>query len=175
MKPKILCISGSLRPDSSNGRIIKLVAGLFATSAEFIIYEGLGSLPHFSPEIDTENPPLPVAQLRGQLQAADGVFICTPEYAFGVPGSLKNAFDWTVSSAEFSNKPVALITASSSGEKAHQALLYTLDAVGAKTDEKAKLLIPFIRSKFNSQGEIKDPETIEDIKTVMLALLQNIT
>ena len=51
--------------------------------------------------------------LREQFKLADGVIICTPEYARGVPGVLKNALDWIVSSGEFENKSVAVISASS--------------------------------------------------------------
>jgi chromate reductase len=87
------------------------------------------------------------------LKAADGILICTPEYAMGVPGSLKNAIDWTVSSMEFHQKPTALITASSVGQKGHQALLETLMVIEAQMVEESKLVIPFIRTKVNDEGD----------------------
>jgi len=90
------------------------------------IYGGLDDLPHFSPDRDGDDPPRSVGRLRELLRTADGVLIGTPEYAFGVPGALKNALDWTVSSGEFDGKPVAAISASplyTGGAKAHASLL----------------------------------------------------
>ena len=73
---------------------------------------------------------------------ADGVIICTPEYAHGVPGSLKNAIDWTVGTGEFSGKPTMLITASTDGKNGHKALLETLKVIEAKN------ISPFTASDF---------------------------
>jgi chromate reductase len=101
----------------------------------------------------------------------DAVLICTPEYAFGVPGTLKNALDWTVSSGELVNKPLALITASTGGDKAHAAFLQIFTALSAKIPEDGALLIPFIRSKINAAGEISDAATLDAIQRVMDALI----
>jgi len=79
------------------------------------IYDGLGNLPHFNPEIDTEFPPPPVSDFRSQLNNSAGVIISTPEYAHGIPGVLKNALDWLVASGELYEKPVALFSASPRG------------------------------------------------------------
>jgi len=108
------------------------------------------------------------------ITEADGVFFCIPEYAFGVPGALKNALDWTVSTTAFSEKPVALITAASQGEKAHAALLQTLTALGTKINEDVTLLISFIRSKLNEKNEIKDIPTLNAIKTIVDSFIQTI-
>ena len=94
---------------------------------------GSGPCAHFSPDLDGEDAPTPVVHLRTLLGGSDGVLICTPEYAFGMPGSLKNALDWTVSSGDLNEKPVAAISASplhSGGDKAHASLLLTLTAWG---------------------------------------------
>jgi NAD(P)H-dependent FMN reductase len=116
-------------------------------------------------------------QMRKLLNAADGVLICTPEYAFGVPGSLKNALDWTVSSGEFYRKPVVAISASPSptgGDKAHASLLLTLMALGANVPEGGKLMIPAVGKKLNSNGEVSDPETRQALSSVLDALTQAI-
>ncbi len=128
----ILAISGSLRSSSSNAAIIRTLSGMTPTGVTVSLYDGLADLPHFNPELDTDTPPDAVTDLRKQLKQADGILICTPEYAFGVPGALKNLLDWTVSSGEFVDKPVALITASSSGQYAHPSLLLTLGALSAR-------------------------------------------
>ena len=163
MKIKILAISGSLRKDSSNYKVLNGIASLIPGNIELNIYNDLGKLPHFDGE---ENYPT-VNEWRKQLQEADGILICTPEYAFGVPGTLKNALDWTVSSGEFYDKPVALITASSSGEKGHASLLQTLTALSAKMNDDTKLRIPFILSRFDKSGKLNDDAVIHSVKNVL--------
>ncbi len=170
-KPSILAISGSLRPNSSNNAIIKAAAELAYDEANFIIYEGLGNLPHFN---DDKHPAHEVFEFRNLIRNADGVFICTPEYAFGVPGTLKNALDWTVSSGEFVNKPVALITAATGGDKAHASLLLTLTAISARVPDKATLLISFVRSKLDENNEVKDAATLRSIASVIDALMETV-
>jgi NAD(P)H-dependent FMN reductase len=171
LKMRILAISGSLRSNSANTNILRKIAALSPGNTEVILYEGLSDLPHFNPVIDDENSSEAVKQFRDLLSSVNGVIICTPEYAFGVPGSLKNALDWTVSSGEFTNKPVAIITAAVGGEKAHASLLQVFTALSSKVTEGATLLIPFIRTKLNDKGEVSDPETLKSIQSVLNALL----
>ncbi|MES1217771.1 MAG: NADPH-dependent FMN reductase [Bacteroidota bacterium] len=169
---KITGISGSLRENSSNTNILMQMASKIADDVDFSIYNGIGQLPHFSPEVDGENVPLAVKNFRDEIRASDGIIICTPEYAFGVPGSLKNALDWTVSSGEFVNKPLALITASLSGEKGHAALMHTLTALSTDTPEERALLIPFIRTKLDEKGFIKTPELLQSLQHIVNSLIE---
>jgi chromate reductase len=171
---KILGISGSLRSNSSNTNILRVLASMAPENVEVLLYEGLAGLPHFNPVLDDENSFEPVKEFRHLLSSSHGVIICTPEYAFGVPGSLKNALDWTVSSGEFTNKPVAVITASLGGEKAHAALLQIFTALSSKVSEAATLLIPFIRTKLNEKGEVSDPQTLASLQSVLDAILISI-
>lgn len=170
----ILAISGSLRANSSNTAILHWLASQTPADVNFKIYEGIGSLPHFSPELDGDDAPAVVQDFRDQLNAADAILICTPEYAFGVPGVLKNALDWTVGSGNFDHKPVALITASLSGEHAHQSLLLTFKALNANMIENGTLVIPFIRSKMDAQGNVKDEATQAALESVLKATVQQI-
>src|SRR4030095_16413207 len=88
----ILAISGSLRADSSNARLLRSAAAVAPAGMAFICYEQLALLPHFNPALDGEGatPPPAVADLRRLLAEADGVVISTPEYAHGGPGPPKN-------------------------------------------------------------------------------------
>ncbi len=172
-RKKILAISGSTRINSTNSNYIKAISELYADELEVIIYKGLSDLPHFNPDNDLEPAPEMVTDFRKQLKAADGVLICTPEYAMGVPGALKNAIDWTVSSCEFSHKPVVLITASSMGQKAHESLLGTLRIIEADVDE-TNLLIPYAKTKISAEGKITDAATLEKIKNMMSVFISNL-
>lgn len=174
-KIKILAISGSTRKASSNLNLIKAIANLTSDIFTINIFEEIADLPHFNPDLDNENVPAAVADFREQLRAADGILICTPEYAIGVPGTLKNAIDWTVSSMEFSKKPAALITASLSGEKAHQSLLGTLLIIEAKMTADTQLLIPFIKTKITADCKITDNETLDKIIKLTKSLAEIIS
>lgn len=176
-KKQILAISGSLRRKSSNSAVLQAASQLGASRFHFTFYQGLDTLPHFNPELDGEgeHEPGPVRELRTQLRAADGVIICTPEYANGVPGSLKNALDWIVSSGEFLDKPTAVISASPNplgGDKAHASLLLTLNMLTAKIPEGATLRIPMISKKLNADGEVTDETTLLALESVLDALFR---
>jgi chromate reductase len=170
-KIKILGIPGSVRQGSSNHKVLNIVASLFPSAVEFSIFDGLGELPHFD---GAENPPSAVAVFLERVRSADGVFICSPEYAFGVPGTLKNALDWTVGSGEFSGKPVAFITASSSGEHAHESLGKILGAIDTRIPSGGSLLIPGIRAKLNREGKFDDPQLTAKVQSVVDAMVQAI-
>lgn len=172
----ISAISGSLRAESTNLKIIEYVAKLTAEHLSFTVYQNLSRLPAFNPDLDGEGatPPLEVADFRRRISEADGVLICTPEYVFAVPGALKNAIDWTVSCGAFINKPTALITASGLGEKAHESLLLTLKTLEAKIGENSALLVSHARTKVNAAGEITDATTVEAIKLLIESLTQTI-
>ncbi|HWH64140.1 MAG TPA: NAD(P)H-dependent oxidoreductase [Ginsengibacter sp.] len=172
-RKKILPISGSTRQRSTNLNLINAIIDLFSDKLDIKLFHGISALPHFNPDIDTEDPPKTVLDFRKQLNDADGILICTPEYAMGVPGTLKNAIDWTVSSMEFSHKPVALITASSSGHKAHSSLLETLRVIEANIPEGSQLLISFAQTKVKDD-KIIDADTLEQVKKLITSLMNTV-
>ncbi|HTL09330.1 MAG TPA: NADPH-dependent FMN reductase [Chitinophagaceae bacterium] len=167
-KLKILALSGSLRASSSNAVILEAIERMLPEDIDFFIYKGIGSLPHFD---DAEQVPIAVTVWRKHLQDADAVLICSPEYAFGIPGSLKNALDWTVSSGELVNKPLALITAATGGEKAHAAWLQVFTALSARIPAGGALLIPFVRSKLGANGSITDEGTRQAVEQLLHNLI----
>jgi chromate reductase len=171
----LLAIPGSLRSGSSNHHILKYLATQAPADINYTIYNELALIPPFDPGLDNDNPPDAVARLRGLLANADGLIICTPEYAFGVPGQLKNMLDWLVSSSSLVEKPVALITASLGGEHAHASLLLTLGALNSRVIDGATLLIPFIRSKINAEGTITHQDTEESLKKLLHNFLPLVT
>jgi chromate reductase, NAD(P)H dehydrogenase (quinone) len=173
MKKKILAICGSTRKTSSNSNLIAAIRNLYADSVDVTTFDGLPDIPHFNPDLDNENPPTNVSDFRQQLKAADGILICTPEYAMGVPGTLKNAIDWTVSSMEFSHKPVALITASTAGHKAHDSLMETLKVIEADIPDISQLVISHVRTKVQG-NDITDSNTLNQVKSVVDSLIRAI-
>ena len=58
--------------------------------------------------------------------------IRSPEYAHGVPGSLKNALDWVVGSGELVDKPVGLLNTSPRATHARASLSEILATMSAR-------------------------------------------
>jgi len=171
-KLKILAISGSLKSSSSNTNILKALSRFKTETVDFTIFNGLDEFPHFNPEKEEGNDA--VKNFRQHLKIADGIIICTPEYAFGVPGTLKNALDWVVSSGELNEKPAIAISASpmyEGGLKAMTSLRLTLSALGTLMNEKSHLSIPNILNKINSNAEILDAQLNNDLKAIFEHLL----
>lgn len=171
----ILAISGSLKSTSANTNILRAISKIAPKNVLIHIFDGLDKLPHFNPEL--ANDIEAVNSFRQQLRESDGVIFSTPEYAFGVPGVLKNALDWVVSSGELNKNPVATISASplySGGDKALASLLLTLTALGANMDADSSLSISTIKSKMNDSGEITSEETITELKLLLDGLLKRI-
>jgi NAD(P)H-dependent FMN reductase len=171
-RKKVIAISGSARKNSANLRLIKAIDELTKEKFDTTVFDGLTELPHFNPDLDTEHPPETVDNFRKLIKNSDGILICTPEYAMGVPGTLKNALDWIVSSGEISGKPVALITASTSGLKAHESLLGTLQIIDARINDATQYLISFIQVKLNSENKIIDEQTMSDIQKLIGAFVE---
>jgi len=166
---KIIALCGSTRKASTNLNLIRAIANLTETKFSISIFQSLSGLPHFNPDLDNDAPPDEVVDFRKLLKGADGILICTPEYAMGVPGTLKNAIDWTVSSCEFSKKPVALITASSLGEKGHASLLETLKIIESNITDETQLRISYAKTKINPTGVIIDETTKLEIVSLLNA------
>ena len=132
---KIVAICGSLRERSSNAAAIRDLRQRAPEGVDIVIYDGLARLPHFNPDLDGEGmePPPEVRALRELLLGADEIVISSPEYAHGVPGSLKNMLDWLVSVGELVDKPVALLNASPGrGQYAQAQLAETLRTMNWK-------------------------------------------
>lgn len=156
---KIFAITGSTRRNSSNYKILKYISENIKRELEIEIFEDLADIPHFNPDLDTESPPKEVQEFRDKIMQADGVLICTPEYVFSLPGSLKNALEWCVSTTVFSDKKTGLITASASGEMGHEQLTLIMKTLEAKFQDETKLLIQGIRGKIDEEGKIVNEET----------------
>lgn len=173
-KKKILALSGSTKKQSVNLALLKAIAATYSERITVDLYDGIDRLPHFNPDKDTETPPESVTDFRKRIASADGVLICTPEYVFSLPGSLKNAIEWTVSTTIFSKKPVALIVAAASGEKALESLQLIMQTLDATIPENGSLLIKGAKGKIEPDGTITDVETEAQLDNLMDSFLRSL-
>ncbi|HVZ39437.1 MAG TPA: NADPH-dependent FMN reductase [Candidatus Kapabacteria bacterium] len=154
----ILAISGSLRAVSSNTNLLRALADLASPNHTIRIFDGLAELPAFNPDIDTMPGPEAVERFRAELRASHGVIFSTPEYAHGVPGSLKNALDWVVGSGELVDRPVAIFNASPRSTYALASLTETLSVMSTRIIAEAGTTIQLMGRNLGAEGIAADPE-----------------
>lgn len=162
-KDNIFVIIGSASPNSSNQKLVDILAKLTEDEFNLTIFNDLKTLPHFDTDLSNGNPPKIIKAFRDKIEKADGIVICTPEYVFSIPSGLKNAIEWCVSTTVFSDKPIGLITASADGQKGHEELQLIMETLMAQFTDETTLLIPGIKGKINGEGEIIDAETADDL------------
>jgi chromate reductase len=164
---RILAISGSLRAASSNTAALQAAAILAPAGTEIVLYAGLGNLPHFNPDLDTDDPPAMVKALRHEIGLSSGIVICSPEYAHGIAGSIKNALDWLVSSLEFPEKPIALINTSQRAIHAPAQLREILITMSARLIEDASITLPLWGRNLDAAAIAADPALSEQLRTAL--------
>jgi len=167
MTVRLLAISGSLREASSNSRLVEALVRLAPQGVAVEVYRGLQDLPFFNLDLDGDTPPGPVADLRGRIGACDGLVICSPEYAHGVAGVMKNALDWLVPSVEFPGKPVALINASPQAHHAQAHLRETLTIMSAQLVEAASVSVPLQGRGLSVEAIVEDAQLAEALRGVL--------
>lgn len=161
----VVGISGSLQASSSNRALIDAAREL-GGEVSVREYRGIDTLPHFNPDLDRDGAPPTVSEFRALVGAADGVLIATPEYAFGVPGALKNALDWLVGSGDLYEKPVAVVSAAPSAERGGNArsdLERTLGGQGARVVASSTIVVPNGRG-----GDVMSDPAARDALTAIL-------
>lgn len=153
MSPRknILVIIGSATKNSSNQKLMEQILDQHP-DADFKIRDDLSVLPHFDTSLTDNDTPDEVLKIRKEIENADGILFSTPEYIFSIPSRLKNLLEWCVSTTVFSEKPVAVVTASANGEKGHEELIMILKTLGARAEDRHQLLIKGIKGKFNANG-----------------------
>lgn len=120
----VLMLVGSLRADSWTAQLAGSVAGLLPPGVTSRVYAGLGELPHYSQDLDSDEPPASVVAFREAVASADALVVATPEYNGSIPGVLKNAIDWASrprGEAAIAGNPVAVLSVSPSPRGAQWA------------------------------------------------------
>jgi NAD(P)H-dependent FMN reductase len=140
---RVLAISGSLRASSSNAAVLEAARLLAADGTTVALYDGIAALPAFNPDVEESGElPRAVRELRARVAESDALVVCSPEYAHGVPGSLKNLLDWLVGSVDFPGKPVALVAASERSVHAQAQLAEVLRTMSARLVPDDAVVVP---------------------------------
>jgi chromate reductase, NAD(P)H dehydrogenase (quinone) len=171
---KVLGISGSLRRDSHNVKLLRAAEELLPAVAEFELWDGLKAVPPF--DEDDEPGTEAVASLRAAVAEADVLVFATPEYNASVPGQLKNAVDWLsrpVATTVLRGKPALVVGASTGAFGAVWAqaeLRKVLATAGARVVE-AEVAVGHAPAKFDDSGALVDEEIEEQLRDAVEVLL----
>ena len=77
---RILAVSGSLRAESYNTALARAARELAPEGVDLELYENLAALPPYDADVDGEDSPAAVFDLRARIAAADALLLVTPEY-----------------------------------------------------------------------------------------------
>jgi len=160
---KVLAVSGSLRAGSHNTELLRAAAAAAPAGVDVELWEGIGALPPYDPDLDGDAPPASVRQLRADWGAADAILFATPEYNGSVPGGLKNAVDWGSRprlEAPLTNKTVAVVGASPGrfGALWAQADLRKILGVAGARVVGDELPVTRAHERFDADGRLLDEE-----------------
>ncbi len=171
----ILGVSGSLRRDSWNSKLLSAAAELLPSGFKLEPYEGLKAIPPYDEDDDRHPAPAAAADFRAAIAGADGILFATPEYNSSVPGQLKNAIDWAsrpLATNPLRNKPVAVVGASTGAFGAVWAqaeLRKVLASTGARVVD-GEVALGHAPTRFDEDGRLADDGIREQLQEVVSAL-----
>jgi len=176
----VLAISGSLRRDSNNTRLLRALREEAPEGVEVTIWDGLKQLPHYDADDDGVPGPPAVDAFRRLVRDADAVVFATPEYNSSIPGALKNALDWgsrPLATNAFRNKPVAVIASSAGAFGAVWAaaeLRKVLGAMGARV-AGVELAVGHAGERFDADGRLADDDVRQGLRDALESLIAETT
>lgn len=168
--PVLLTLSGSLRRESCNRKLLREAARVFGP-AEVLV--GDLNLPLYDGDAESaDGIPEPVARLRELIAAADVIAISTPEYNKGPSGVLKNALDWVSRTAgnPWFDKPVAVMSAAAGragGERAQMVLRGFLVAFQPRLLTGPEVHLADCLNQFDDDGRLKSERYEKTLTTLM--------
>lgn len=174
----LLGISGSLRADATNRKLIREAARLFDPDT---YVEADLRLPLYDGDDEGANGiPAEVQTLADQIAAADAVVISTPEYNKGPSGSLKNALDWVsrTDGSPWLNKPVAVMSAAAGragGERAQMVLRGFMVPFRPRILQGPEMHLAGSSKEFDEMGRLISDAYLKTLQELMDSLRAEMT
>lgn len=169
---KIAIIPGSLRKESYNKKIARIIADEVENLGGEVDWIDLNEidLPVYNHDIENDESLTNVINFRQRMKDADGFIFVTPEYNHSFPGGLKNAIDWASRGgmAVMRGKYAALAGATTGAGgtiRAQIALLPIIRAMGS-TLLTRQVHISFVQKLFDDNGNLTDEKTLENLKAL---------
>lgn len=176
---KLVGLVGSNADRSYNRFLLKFIEKNFKDLFEFEILE-IKDVPLFNQSDDQTNTEV-IQNLNRKISAADGVIIATPEHNRTVPPALKSVIEWLSFKVHpFENQPVLIVGASyydqgTSRAQLHLRQILESPGVGAFTFPGNEFLLGNAIQAFNQNGDLKDPNTVKFLRSVLEKFVQYVT
>ncbi|MCB1149635.1 MAG: NAD(P)H-dependent oxidoreductase [Chlamydiia bacterium] len=167
---RVLAISGSLREDSCNTKLVKEAALEAKRQGAEVMVIDLRDfpIPFYDGDLESkEGMPPHAKRLRQLMISSQAIFIATPEYNGSPSAVLKNALDWASRNEQgqpsreaFQGKKFAVMSASpggGGGSRAAAHLQSILQNMGG-TVVSTKVAVPSVYDAFDSQGKLKSQQ-----------------
>ena len=161
---KILALIGSLRAASFSKKLAVAAGDLAPEGTTVEIVDGR-DLPLYDQDLDGEEKPPAVQTLLDQLNEADALLFITPEFNYGIPGTLKNLIDWASRPAynsPLTGRPsmvIALSLAPAGGSRAHAQLGVVLAGTLTPVFVTPGFLVGGIHEQFDENGTLTNELT----------------
>jgi len=160
----ILAIAGSVRAKSFNAMLLRAAVEL-APAGTTIEAASIQDIPLYDGDAEAAHGVPPAAQaLKDRIVRADGVLLVTPEYNNSLPGTFKNAIDWTSrppadTARVWGGRPVGMIGATpgpGGTAMAQAAWLPVLRTLGTLPFFGARIQVSGAGKVFDDTGRLAD-------------------
>jgi chromate reductase len=172
---RILGISGSLRQESFNTRLLRTAISLAPDGVTIEAFD-IAPIPLYNEDVRAAGFPPAVQQFREAIRAADALLFATPEYNYSLPGVLKNAIDWASRPPDqpFTEKPAAVMGASTGLNGTVRAQLHlrqVLSALNVHFVNRPEVMLRSVADKFDATG-LTDEKGREHVQQLVAALAE---
>src|SRR5688572_1180526 len=162
----IALIVGSLRQGAYTRLVAQALIDLAPPTLK-LNEVGIGELPFYNQDLETDTPPAPWRIFRDQIRKSDGVVFVTPEYNRGMPGVVKNAIDVgsrPPKESVWRGKPALVISQTPGklgGMSGHQQLRLTLSVIASPVMPAPEVYIPEVAKLFGPGGQLDRKSVVE--------------
>jgi len=174
----LIGMSGSLRAGSFSNAILETLREKFADRADLKVYD-LAPIPLYNQDFEGDKRPPMVKKMLADIEAADGLVLCAPEFNHSIPGVLKNAIDWASRPAFTSvlaYKPVAVMATSRGplgGARCLEHMKTALDSCLSRVTLAREVIITAAESRIKD-GRLVDETCLSFATGAVEALLNEI-
>ena len=175
---RLIGMSGSLRAGSFSNAILRTMRERFADRADLELYD-LAPIPLYNQDFEGDKRPPAVKRMLADIEAADGLVLCAPEFNHSIPGVLKNAIDWASRPAfqsVLAYKPVAIMATSRGplgGARCLEHMKVALDSCLSRVTLAREVIITATESRI-SDGRLTDETSLGFVCGAIEALLKEI-
>ncbi len=169
-EPILLGLSGSLRKNATNRKLMHEAARLFGPST-FVVADL--NLPLYDGDLEeSQGIPASVQKLADQIEQAHAVVISCPEYNKGPSGVMKNALDWVsrTSGKPWMDKPLAVMSAAAGragGERSQMILRSFMVPFQPRILQGPEIHLANSSNEFDENGRLTSERYEQSLQTLM--------